>query len=42
MCDGRRSVEGVIEECRRRFREGFVADDVLEFIAEFRVRGWLV
>ena len=42
LCDGRRAVAGVIEECRRRFSQGFSAEDVVDFLAVFRERGWLV
>lgn len=42
LCNGERTVERVIEECRRGFENGFVAEHVVEFVAEFRDRGWLV
>jgi pyrroloquinoline quinone biosynthesis protein D len=42
LCDGRRRVDAVIGECGRRFKDGFVADDVVEFLEAFRTRGWLV
>ena len=38
----RRSIDAVVSACRARYVQGFVADDVVEFLTEVRGQGWLV
>jgi pyrroloquinoline quinone biosynthesis protein D len=40
-CDGRRSVDDIVEELERAFARGALADDVHAFIDQARERGWL-
>lgn len=40
-CDGR-SVRAVITELSNAFPEADLADDVLEFLAEARDKGWII
>ena len=40
-CDGRRSVDDIVEELERAFARGALAGDVHAFLDQARERGWL-
>ncbi|NRF70993.1 pyrroloquinoline quinone biosynthesis peptide chaperone PqqD [Aquincola sp. S2] len=40
-CDGRRSVEQIVDELEQAFAQAALRDDVCTFIDEARQRGWL-
>jgi len=40
-CDGRRSVDDIVEELERAFARGALAGDVHAFLEQARERGWL-
>lgn len=41
LCDGRRTVEDIVDDLSRRFRGARVAADVRAFLDRLRTEGWL-